>query len=162
MIAVLEGLLTPLTFGTALGCGVVAGVFFAFSTFVMPALARLPAPQGIAAMQAINVAAVSPVFMTALFGTAGACLLLVVRLVASPGPGAAHVIAAGLLYAVGTAGVTIVFNVPLNDRLARIDPDSRDGAVLWERYVRVWTRWNHLRAAAAIAASALLIHALAG
>ena len=42
------------TLATTLGCGLNAGVFFAFSTFVMPALKRLPAAQGIAAMQSIN------------------------------------------------------------------------------------------------------------
>ena len=54
---------------TALGCGVIAGVFFAFSTFVMCALARLPAAQGIAAMQSINVLAMTPPFMIAMFGS---------------------------------------------------------------------------------------------
>ena len=49
-------------------------MFCAFSTFVMPALKRLPAPQGIAAMQSINELAVTPLFMTALFGTAAACV----------------------------------------------------------------------------------------
>jgi uncharacterized membrane protein len=58
-----------LTFVCALGCGLNGGVFFAFSAFVMPALARLPPPQGIAAMKSVNVFAVTPVFMTALFGT---------------------------------------------------------------------------------------------
>jgi len=65
-----------LTFASALGCGLNAGVFFAFSSFVMPALARVPAAQGIAAMNSINVFAVTPVFMTALFGTAAACVLV--------------------------------------------------------------------------------------
>jgi uncharacterized membrane protein len=59
----MDGFLFALTLFAALGCGVVAGVFFAFSAFVMRALARLPAQQGIAAMQAINVAAVTPVFI---------------------------------------------------------------------------------------------------
>lgn len=56
----------------ALGCGLVAGVFFAFSTFVMSALARLQPAQGIAAMQSINITAINPLFMMAIFGTAGA------------------------------------------------------------------------------------------
>ena len=55
----LDGLLFVLTLFAALGCAMMAGVFFAFSSFVMPALRRLPATQGIAAMQAINVAAVT-------------------------------------------------------------------------------------------------------
>ena len=38
-----------LTLVTALGCGTIAGGIFAFSAFVMKALARLPAADGIAA-----------------------------------------------------------------------------------------------------------------
>ena len=57
-----------LTLLAALGCAMMAGVFFAFSAFVMKALARLPAQQGIGAMQAINVAAVTFAFMVTLFG----------------------------------------------------------------------------------------------
>lgn len=63
------------------GCGVVSGVFFAFSGFVMPALGRLPTPQAVAAMQAINVTAVTPPLMTALFGTAVVCVAIAVEAV---------------------------------------------------------------------------------
>ena len=69
----MNGYLFVLTLLAALGCAMMAGVFFAFSAFVMKALARLPAKQGIGAMQAINVAAVTFAFMAALFGTAAAC-----------------------------------------------------------------------------------------
>jgi hypothetical protein len=51
--------LAALTVVTALGCGLNAGVFFAFSSFVMKALARLQPAQGIAAMQSINLVAVT-------------------------------------------------------------------------------------------------------
>jgi uncharacterized membrane protein len=68
--------LVTLTLVTALGCALSAGALFAFSSFVIKALARLPDPQSIAAMQSINVQAVTPVFMTALFGTGLACLAL--------------------------------------------------------------------------------------
>ena len=74
----MDGLLFLLTLFAALGCGVVAGVFFTFSAFVMRALDRLPAPQAIAAMQAINAAAPTPAFMMVLFGTALACGALIV------------------------------------------------------------------------------------
>ena len=63
---------------TAIACATMGGVFFAFSSFVMQALKRLPPAQGIAAMQSINIVAVTPVFMTALFGTAVACLVVAV------------------------------------------------------------------------------------
>jgi len=63
---------------SALGCGLIAGVFFAFSAFVMKALAGLPPPQGIAAMQSINVAVLNRWFFAAFFGAAAACLVLAV------------------------------------------------------------------------------------
>jgi uncharacterized membrane protein len=72
----MERYLVALTVVTALGCGLAAGVFFAFSSFVMKGLGRLPAAQGIGAMQAINVAAINFAFMFALFGTAVACVAL--------------------------------------------------------------------------------------
>jgi hypothetical protein len=88
--------LVALAFVSALGCGVVAGVFFAFSTFVMPALARLPTAQGVAAMQAINVAALTPPFMAALFGTGAACAILAVLAVLRWSvPGAAWLVVGG-------------------------------------------------------------------
>ncbi len=115
-----------LTLLAALGCRMMAGVFFAFSAFVMKALARLPAEQGIAAMQSINILAVTPVFMAALFGTAAACLGLVGWATISWGEGpAAPVLAGCAFYLVGTVGVTIARNVPLNERLAKLHPRGR-------------------------------------
>jgi uncharacterized membrane protein len=150
-----------LTFGTALGCGLIAGAFFAFSTFVMRALARLPAAQGIAAMNSINVAVITPSFMVALFGTGGACVVLAgVSLFTWSSPGAGYLFAGSALYVVGTILVTIIFNVPRNDALAVVDAASSDGAALWTSYLRSWTAWNHVRTIAAAGAAAALILAL--
>ena len=49
-----------LTLVAAVGAGLVGGVFFAFSAFVMRALRGLPDEQGLAAMQAVNRAAPAP------------------------------------------------------------------------------------------------------
>ena len=146
---------------SALGCGLIAGVFFAFSTFVMSALARLQPTQGIAAMQSINITAINPLFMTVLFGTAAACIVLAVSsLLKWHQPGAAYLLLGSVLYLVGTVLVTIVFNVPLNEALAKVEADSTDGANLWASYLGNWTFWNHIRAAAALAAAASLTIAL--
>ena len=145
----------------ALGCGLSAGVFFAFSTFVMPALARLPSAQGIAAMQSINRLAVTPAFMTALFGTALACAGLAAWALAGWGQRPAPWILAGsALYLVGAIAVTMTANVPLNNALAAIRPDGTGAAGRWSSYLGRWTAWNHLRAAAAFAAAGLLFVAL--
>jgi uncharacterized membrane protein len=153
--------LFSLTFTAAIGCGLIAGVFFAFSTFVMPALARLQPNQGIVAMQSINITAINPLFMLALFGTAVVCILLTITLLPKWNqPGTAYLLVGSLLYLVGTVGVTIAFNVPLNDALAIVKPDSTDGATLWTRYLTDWTFWNHVRTLAAIAAAVAFTIAL--
>jgi uncharacterized membrane protein len=65
-----------LTFTGAIGSALVAGIFFAFSTFVMQALGRIPAEQGITAMQSINITVINPLFMLAFLGTGAVCLVL--------------------------------------------------------------------------------------
>ncbi|MBD0267456.1 MAG: DUF1772 domain-containing protein [Cyanobacteria bacterium Co-bin8] len=150
-----------LKLGTALGCGLVAGAFFAFSTFVMKALGQQPPAQGIAAMQSINITVINPWFMGALFGTAAACLVLVaVSLVRGSQPSTTYLLLGSLLYLLGTILVTIVFNVPLNDALAAVNPNSIEGTTLWARYLSNWTLWNHVRTAAALAAATLFTIAL--
>ena len=145
----------------ALGAGLIAGAFFAFSSFVMRALAKLPAAGGIAAMQSINVVVINPVFLGALFGTGGLCLLLAaITVVNLSAAGAAWLLAGALLYLVGTIGVTAFGNVPRNNQLAPLDPAAAGSAEIWSRYVVEWTWWNHVRTLAALAATACFILAL--
>jgi len=157
----MDGLLFALTLITAVGCGLNAGVFFAFSAFVMPALKRLPPAQGIAAMQSINKLAVTPAFMTALFGTAVACGALAVwALLAWDERFAPYLLVGGALYLFGTTGVTIAGNVPLNERLAKLHARGDDAESHWARYLSGWTAWNHLRTLTAFAAAVTLTIAL--
>lgn len=156
-----ETVVVALTVATALGCGLVAGIFFAFSTFVMGALGRLRPEQGIAAMQSVNVVVLNPWFFGAFFGTALGCLaVLTAGLAAWDAPDAAFLVAGSALYLTGCIGVTVAFNVPLNRALAAVEPASPDGAVLWARYLSTWTAWNHVRTAAAFSASACFIVAI--
>lgn len=151
--------LSSLTFVSALGCGLIGGVFFAFSTFVMRGLNQLPAPQGIAAMQSINITVINAWFMVPFFGTAVACIALIVAGLRRWGePGALLLLLGGALYLVGMV-VTIACNVPRNDALAVVDPNSIEGAAQWERYVPEWTVWNTVRMAASLGAAAALIAA---
>lgn len=144
-----------------IGCGLVAGIFFAFSSFVMAALGRIPAAQGIAAMQSINITVINPGFMLALFGTALLCLaLVVIAIISWDQPGNALIIAASLLYLLGCIGVTMVCNVPLNDLLAAAQPDTPEAHALWSRYLREWTRWNHVRTVVPAVSAILFIFAL--
>lgn len=153
-----ELLLMAVAFLAALGSGLMAGVFFAFSAFVMTALGRLPPAGGIAAMQSINVAVLNPWFFAVFFGTAGACLLLIVVVLFNwSHPGDAFLLAGSLAYLGGSVLVTVVRNVPLNQSLAAVKPDSVEGAALWTRYLSTWTAWNHVRTVGSLAAAALFI-----
>jgi uncharacterized membrane protein len=159
----LDRFLLILTFATAVGCGLIAGVFFAFSTFVMKALAQRPTAEGIATMQAINITVINPWFMTAFLGTAVTCLVLAISsLLRWSQLSAAYLLVASLLYLIGSFGVTMVFNVPLNDALAIVKPDSPEGANLWGNYLTTWTFWNHARTIASLAAAALFAIATKG
>ncbi len=153
----MDDILFVLTLVVAVGCGLVAGIFYAFSTFVMKALEKLPASQGIAAMQSINIVVINPLFMAAWFGTGSAGLFLVIlAAIEWNEPAVFYQIAGSAFYVVGTVIATIAFNVPRNDALAAVDPDSTDGANLWRRYVPEWTMWNHVRTVAALAAAVVL------
>ena len=154
----MDGAMQGLAMAAAIGCGLIGGVFFAFSAFVMAALARLPASGGIAAMQSINIAVINPWFLGAFFGTAALCVAFVtVSLLGAP---VVQLLVGSALYLVGTILVTMLFNVPRNNALAAAAPDSADGARLWERYLREWTLWNHIRTAAALLAAVSFMTAL--
>jgi hypothetical protein len=74
----MEFLAHPLIFLAALGSGVMTGLYFAFSAFIMTAFGRLPAAGGIAAMNAINVAILNPLFFAVFFGTAAVSVVLAI------------------------------------------------------------------------------------
>lgn len=148
---------------TAVGAAVVAGVFYAFSSFVMRGLADTEPPSAaLRSMQSINRTAVRPPLMLVLFGTllAGiaACILLV--LVAA-GHALWWAIAAEAVYLVGVIGLTVAFHVPRNEALGRLDAAEPGTTDAWQLYIRTWTRANHIRVLAALA-SALLFAAAAG
>jgi len=159
----MHGILVTLTLLTCLGCGLTAGVFFAFSAFVMKAFARLPPAEGIAAMQSVNAAAVAPAFMTALFGTAAACAALTIwSIVNWQQPYAVYLLAGSVLYLAGAIAVTAAYHVPRNKALDRVRPDDADAdaARHWDSYLTAWTAGNHVRAVATLAALAMLSIAL--
>lgn len=159
--AMIDRLLPALTFIASLSCGLAAGIFYAFSSLVMRALARIPPPAGIGAMQSINVSVVNFWFCAAFFGPALiCCVLTVLSLSKWNSPGAQFILLGCALYLVGTMSVTFAFNVPLNDILATFDPARPESATQWASYLTTWTTWNHVRTAGALLAAASFTTAL--
>ena len=137
-----------------LGAALVGGVFFAFSSFVMKALGRLPSSQGIAAMQSINVVVINRSFLGVFMGTMILSLMAAGLAVMDWGSAAAPWFLAGALsYLFGTFLVTAVGNVPLNDRLAALEAGSCEAVAVWRRYLARWTGLNTLRTVSAAFAS---------
>ncbi len=144
-----------------LGSALVGGVFFAFSSFVMKALARLPSKEGIAAMQSINVVVINPSFLGLFVGTAVLSVVVAaLTLFEWSHPSALLLLCGAICYIAGTFLVTVMGNVPLNNQLAATEPTSPDAATLWEHYLLRWTRWNHLRTLAAFTAALFYIAGL--
>ncbi|MDN5936093.1 MAG: DUF1772 domain-containing protein, partial [Nitrosospira sp.] len=146
-----------------LGCGLMAGLFFAFSNFVMKALAQLRLESGIAAMQFINILVFNPLFMIVFLGAAVICLLLVIySFVRWQSPGTVYLMAGSSLYLIGNYVVTIAFNGPKNNVLAHVDASEPEAVSTWRNYIIGWTRWNHVRTITALAAAALFRQAVVG
>ena len=134
--------------------GAMAGFFYAYSMSVMWALDAVDPKAAIAAMQSINIVVRNAIFFPAFFG------LPVVALVAAGlwRVQGLHNVAlllalAAIVYLIGTFLVTIVLNIPMNERLARtnIPAEVEAARTIWEAYSIPWTLWNHIRTASSFA-----------
>lgn len=151
--------LTTVTVILALiGSALVAGIFFAFSSFIMKALARLPASQGMTAMQSINIAVLNPVFLSVFMGTTIISLLVTVLAVIEwQMPAAPYYLVGAVLYIIGTFMLTGMGNVPLNNQLAAVPVNDPAASDTWQHYLDRWTRLNTLRTLSATAAAIVML-----
>jgi uncharacterized membrane protein len=109
-------------------------------------------------MQSIDETILNPIFFTVFFGTALLSLVLgVLALIAWSDAGSAWRLAGALFYLIGSIGITMQFNVPLNNRLAKVAPDSAEGATVWAHYLKAWLPWNHVRTVGCIGATGSFI-----
>jgi uncharacterized membrane protein len=115
----------------------------------MKALTELPREQGMAAMQRINIAILNPVFLLLFLGTGLLCIVLAIYAIGQRQSSATILLFLGsLCYLVGTVGVTMIFNVPLNNALA-----GSQATDIWPGYVRNWLVWNHVRTVLSLGAA---------
>lgn len=153
--------LIPCLIAAAIGSGLVAGIFFAFSTFIMTAFSRIPADQGIAAMNSINVTIVRSPFMLLFVPVAILCIVIsVLAFINWRGGTSLMMLAGAVLYVVASFLSTIAFNVPMNDALAKISGNGPEAVQFWTTYLRDWTWWNHVRTIASLLASVAFVRAL--
>jgi uncharacterized membrane protein len=155
----IDGYGRGLTLAAAIGAAVTAGVYFAFSTFIMTGLRRLSHAQSIAAMNAINKAAPNPLFMLALFGTAIACVVLAIHGLRNRDGATVWLMVGCALYLI-SALVTVAYHIPHNDALMTVDPDAAGAGTTWSHFVAPWLAWNHVRTVTSLAGTVSLVLAL--
>jgi uncharacterized membrane protein len=157
----MDTVITALLWFGAIGCGLLGGLFFAFSVFVMTALGSIAPASGIAAMNAINRVILRSLFMPVFWLTTLASLFLAgIGIVHGDEPGATAILIGGAAHFLGMFVCTVAFNVPLNNALAAVDHASEVALPVWQRYLRDWTRWNHVRTVGCTVVSAMFVLAL--
>lgn len=143
----------------AIGAAMVGGVFQSFSDFVMRGLAEAGAA-GAKGMQGLNRTVMRSAFLYMLFGMAPASVAAAFYFDAQLSYSAAYALWIGAgVYVASVPFVTMVGNVPMNNRLEAVDADSPEGAAYWETYLTGWTRWNTMRTLGCYAASVCFAYA---
>lgn len=140
-------------------CGVMAGIYFAFSIFVMKALSSMPGSSGAMAMRAINDVILKTAFLPLFFLSTILCAALaIIAVVKWKIDGSGIIVSASLVYVVGMFVVTTAFNVPLNNKLAGLNMQEIDVELEWKSFVQAWTNYNHVRTVSSTVACALFAY----
>lgn len=127
------------------------GFFYAWVCSTMWGLDAADPAVAIQAMQAMNASVRNTVFFPAFFLTPVVLALTSGLLFRDHQRGAATCfgLAAGV-YLLGGFGVTVLFNVPMNEALAAvIVPEATEAANrIWQEYSGRWQFWNQIRTVA--------------
>lgn len=156
-----DSLMTLFISVAAISAGLMAGVYFAFSGFIMQSFDQLGARLATDAMNAINKVILRSWFMPLFFGsTLMFAVLSVISLLNVELAGRWLLFAAGLIYVAGMFFCTLFFNVPLNNRLEKVRHDDNAKSDTWTLYLKHWTRWNHVRCVCSLVALILSVQYL--
>lgn len=143
----MNNLVNSLLFFSLIGSGLVTGMFFAFSNFIMKAFSKVTHSNGLAAMQAINRAVLNPWFFLFFLGTAITTFILMVFYFFTS-ERTLWMLYGSLFYFFGCFVVTGMKNVPLNNQLEKLNATDEKSEQIWIHYIKSWTFWNHVRTAA--------------
>lgn len=155
-----DALLTTLTIISAVCSATAGGVYFSFTAIVMPALRRVAPHEAVSAMRRINETAVRWPFMSIFYGSMLTSVALVVmEMAAGNWVPAAMARLVGAALGIAAFAITVLGNVPLNNRLAS-DRGSETAADTWTSFAVPWGRLNHARTILAIAAPVMLSYSL--
>jgi uncharacterized membrane protein len=144
-------------------CSLVAGFLFAFAVVVMPGIRNLGDREFILTFQEIDriIQNSQPIFILVWVGSAVLSIAaLVIGFGQLEGPGLMLMILATVAYNFGVHLPTVIFNIPLNNKLQTLDVDEIGEDTLKfarEEFESPWNRWNLLRTVISSLVSILLI-----
>ncbi len=153
--------LEPFLIAATLTSGMMAGLFFIFSVSVMRTLRTRKAAIGIEVMQSINQTIVNPLFVALYLLSPVLCAVLVFLSYSK-----AEILVnqlcliGGLIYLIGSFGLTQFLHIPMNNKLDKVTPNSDEGKAYWKAYMDRWIPWNHVRGLASFVAALLFAFAL--
>ena len=140
---------------TTLTTGLSAGFFVTWSVSVIPGLNKLSNEAFIRSMQSINRYIQNPVFFIIFFGPIVLLALVSYQLYNLGQLGTFKWILASLiLYVIGVFGVTVIGNVPLNNRLAKVDLESSETELNTQRvaFEQPWNKYHYIRTVVSVLA----------
>ncbi len=132
-------------------CSLVAGLLFAFAVVVMPGIKSLDDGSFLRAFQAIDrvIQNNQPLFIFVWVGSVVALIAAAVLGVwALGGAERLLIIVAALLYVLCVQLPTVAINVPLNNVIQKLEPDSMSEMArkrAREAFEPRWNRWNTIR-----------------
>jgi uncharacterized membrane protein len=143
-------------------CGLTAGLLYGFSCAVNPGLSRLDDLVYLSAVQSINEKIQNPVFFISFMGSL-VVLPVCAYLYYQAGSDKWFFFAiAALLYVIGTFGVTVFGNIPLNKLLEGIQLNRlsiAELAIIRLKFQASWNNFHQIRTIAAFISFALLVYA---
>jgi len=141
--------------------GIVSGIFFAFSDFIMKSFASISETSAIDAMTEINRRVYRSIFIIGIWAVALLGALLIYAGMYHTEPAVSFwLIAGGSIYIIGVVAVSFLFNIPMNHKLQSLGSNNPNSSDYWKRYLTKWTRWNHVRSGSAVISTACYLVAL--
>jgi len=136
--------------GSVILTGLSAGLFFAWSVSVIPGTQKLMDATYLESMQSINRAILNPLFYTVFFGPFLFPAVSSFFAYSTNKTAFALFLAAALIYAIGTIGVTALGNIPLNDQLDILnltEMNSKQRSAFRTDYESKWNQFHSIRTA---------------
>ena len=142
----------------ALWSAIIGGVFSAFSEFIMSGLLRAAPAGGLESMQHINRTVLRTQFVAGIILLAPLSLFFAIYgLINFEGSTRTALLIAPIVYVPTVFLMTMFGNVPMNNKLDRLDHKTPEAEAYWIKYGRDWTRLNHVRSIGSLLTAALYI-----